>query len=141
VKVARVKARERVVVNVDSPAARWIGALAVLSVFCWLVVLLARDHDHTHWHAAGRLEWSVTILAAVALIARGIFLGRPVTAAHAWAAMMVLLAGLGARLLSFDLLGDVLIAGAGLGVDVADDIPAAAGGAAQSLGAGERHQR
>jgi len=114
VKVARVKARERVVVNVDSPAARWIGALAVLSVFCWLVVLLARDHDHTHWHAAGRLEWSVTILAAVALIARGIFLGRPVTAAHAWAAMMVLLAGLGARLLSFDLLGDVLIAGAGL---------------------------
>jgi lysylphosphatidylglycerol synthetase-like protein (DUF2156 family) len=114
VKVAKVRARERVVVNVDSPAARWIGALAVLSVFCWLVVLLARDYQHANWHAAGRLAWSVTILAAVALIARGIFLGRPVTAAHGWAAMLVLLAGLGARVLSFDLLGDVLIAGAGL---------------------------
>ncbi len=113
-KVARVRARERVVVNVDSPAARWIGALAVLSVFCWLVVLLARDHHHANWHAAGRLAWSVTILAAVALIARGIFLGRPVTAAHASAAMVVLLVGLGARVLSFDLLGDVLIAAAGL---------------------------
>ncbi|MBV8349253.1 MAG: DUF2156 domain-containing protein, partial [Mycolicibacterium sp.] len=114
VNVAKVRARERVVVNVDSPAARWIAALAVLSVFCWLVVLLVHNHHPAHWHAAGRLAWSVTILAAVALIARGIFLGRPVTAAHAWVAMVVLLAGLGARLLLFDLPGDVLIAGAGL---------------------------
>ena len=29
----RLRARERVVVHVDSPAARWIGALAVLSLF------------------------------------------------------------------------------------------------------------
>jgi lysylphosphatidylglycerol synthetase-like protein (DUF2156 family) len=114
VKVAKVRARERVVVNVDSPAARWIGALAVLSVFCWLVVLLVRNHHHANWHAAGRLAWSLSILVAVALIARGIFLGRPVTAVHAWAAMVVLLTGLGARVLSFDLLGDVLIVGAGL---------------------------
>ena len=92
VKVAKVRARERVVVNVDSLAARRIGALAVLSVFCWLIVLLARDHHHADWHDAGRLAWSLTILAAVALIARGIFLGRPVTAAHATAAMVVLLA-------------------------------------------------
>jgi hypothetical protein len=69
----RLRARERVVVQVDSPAARWIGALAVLSLFCWLIVLLARDHDRD-WHAAGRLAWSLTILTAVALIARGIFL-------------------------------------------------------------------
>jgi lysylphosphatidylglycerol synthetase-like protein (DUF2156 family) len=114
VNVAKVRARERVVVNVDSPAARWIGALAVLSVFCWLLVLLAHDHHHANWHAAGRLAWSLTILAMVALIARGIFLGRPVTAAHASAALTALLAGLGAHVLSFDLLGNVLIAGAGL---------------------------
>src|SRR4029079_12303428 len=81
----RLRARERVVVHVDSPAARWIGALAVLSLFCWLILLLARDHDRD-WHAAGRLAWSLTLLSAVALIARGIFLGRPVTAAHAWLA-------------------------------------------------------
>ena len=104
------RARERVVVNVDSLAARWIGALAVLSMFCWLVVLLARDHHHANWHAEGRLAWSLTVFAAVALIARGIFLGRPVTAAHASAAGAVLLAGLGVQVLSFDFLGNVLVA-------------------------------
>jgi len=113
-KVTRVRTRERVVVNVDRPAARWIGALAVMSLFCWLVVLLAYHHDNEDWNAAGRLAWSLTILAGVALIARGIFLGRPVTAAHATSAMGVLLTGLAAHLLSYDLLGNVLVAGAGL---------------------------
>ena len=106
------RARERVVVNVDSPVARWIGALAVLSVFCWLIVLLTRDHDRD-WQAAGRLAWSLTILTAVALIARGIFLGRPVTAAHAWLALVAVLAGLGAHVLVFDLPGNLFIASAG----------------------------
>ncbi|HEX9498832.1 MAG TPA: phosphatidylglycerol lysyltransferase domain-containing protein [Mycobacterium sp.] len=109
---SRLRVRERVVVQVDSPAARWIGALAVLSLFCWLIVLLARDHDRD-WQAAGRLAWSLTILTAVALIARGIFLGRPVTAAHAWLALVAVLAGLGAHVLVFDLLGNLLIASAG----------------------------
>jgi len=112
VKVAKVRARERVVVNVDKPAARWIGALAVLSVFVWLGVLLARDHHHADWDAAGRLVWSLTILAGVALIARGIFLGRPVTAAHATGAMVVLLFGLAAHIMSYDFIGSVLIVGA-----------------------------
>ena len=110
VKVAKVRARERVVVNVDSLAVRWIGALAVLSMFCWLIVLVARDHPHHNWQAEGRLAWALTVFAAVALIARGIFLGRPVTAAHAGAAAAVLLAGLGVHVLSFDLLGNVLVA-------------------------------
>jgi lysylphosphatidylglycerol synthetase-like protein (DUF2156 family) len=108
----RLRARERVVVHVDSPAARWVGALAVLSLFCWLILLLAREHDRD-WQAAGRLAWSLTILTAVALIARGIFLGRPVTAAHAWLALLAVLAGLGAHVLVFDLLGNLLIASAG----------------------------
>jgi len=85
-----------------------------MSLFCWLVVLLAYHHDNEDWNAAGRLAWSLTILAGVALIARGIFLGRPVTAAHATSAMGVLLTGLAAHLLSYDLLGNVLVAGAGL---------------------------
>jgi lysylphosphatidylglycerol synthetase-like protein (DUF2156 family) len=108
----RLRARERVVVHVDSPAARWVGALAVLSLFCWLILLLAREHDRD-WQAAGRLAWSLTILTAIALIARGIFLGRPVTAAHAWLALLAVLAGLGAHLLIFDLFGNLLIASAG----------------------------
>src|ERR1700694_4881138 len=108
----RLRPRERVVVQVDSPAARWIGALAVLSLFCWLGVLLARDHDRD-WQAAGRLAWSLTILTAVALIARGVFVGRPVTAAHAWLALVAVLAGLGAHVLVFDMLGNLLIVLAG----------------------------
>ena len=112
VKLARVPARERVVVSVDKPAARWLGSLAVLSGFCWLIVLFARNREHADWDAAGRLGWSLTILTAVALIARGIFLGRPVTAAHATSALAVLLVGLSAHMLSWDLLGSVLIAAA-----------------------------
>src|SRR6478672_8830144 len=65
-----LRARERVVVHADSTAARWISALAVLSLSCW-VLLLHKD-----------LAWSTTILSTVVLIARGIFLGRPVTAGH-----------------------------------------------------------
>jgi lysylphosphatidylglycerol synthetase-like protein (DUF2156 family) len=107
-----LRAGERVVVHVDSPAARWIGALAVLSLFCWLIVLLTREHDRD-WQAAGRLAWSLTLLTAVALIARGIFLGRPVTAAHAWLALAAVVAGLGAHMLVSDLLGNLLLASAG----------------------------
>lgn len=110
---AKVRAGDRVVVKVGSRAARWTGAVAVLVVCCWLVAVLAHEHHHTNWQASGRLAWSLTVLAGVALIARGIFLGRPVTAAHATAAMVMLLTGLGAHVLPFDLLGNVLVAGAG----------------------------
>jgi lysylphosphatidylglycerol synthetase-like protein (DUF2156 family) len=110
--VPRVRAGERVVVHVDTPAAHWTGALALISAAFWLVAVFA--HGHALWQPAGRLAWSLTVLAAVALIARGIFLGRPVTARHGIAAVVVLVAGTGAHVLSFDLLGDVLIAGSGL---------------------------
>jgi lysylphosphatidylglycerol synthetase-like protein (DUF2156 family) len=110
----RLRARERVVVHVDSVAARCIGALALVCAACWLVVILARHHHQPEWHYAGRLGWSLTILAAVTLIARGIFLGRPVTTVHAAAAALFVLAGLGSHVLGFDLLGDVLIASSGM---------------------------
>ncbi len=106
--------RERVVLHVDSVAARWVGASALFCAACWLTVILARHQRNPGWHCAGRLGWSLTVLAAVALIARGIFLGRPVTATHAAAAALCLLSGLAAHVLAFDLLGDVLIAGSGL---------------------------
>ena len=91
------RARERVVVHVDSQAARWISALAVLSLSAWLL-LLHKD-----------LAWSTTIMSAVVLIARGIFLGRPVTAGHATAAMVVCVAGVAMVFLAFDLLGNLLV--------------------------------
>ncbi|MEE6176700.1 bifunctional lysylphosphatidylglycerol flippase/synthetase MprF [Mycobacterium sp. 050134] len=110
---ARPRARERVVVHADTLAARWIGALALLCAAGWLVVILVRHHHNPGWHYADRLGWSLTVLGAVAFIARGIFLGRPVTAAHAASAAIFVLGGLGAHVLSFDLLGAVLIVGSG----------------------------
>jgi lysylphosphatidylglycerol synthetase-like protein (DUF2156 family) len=110
----QLRARERVVVHVDSVAARCIGALALFCAACWLIVILARHHHHPEWHYTGRLGWSLTVLVAVALIARGIFLGRPVTAMHATAAALCVLAGLASHVLAFDLLGDVLIASSGM---------------------------
>ena len=92
-----LRTRERVVVHVDSRAARWISALAVLSLSGWLLVL----HKD--------LAWSLTILVGVVLISRGIFLGRPVTAGHGTVALVVLIAGLAAVFLAFDLLGNVLM--------------------------------
>jgi lysylphosphatidylglycerol synthetase-like protein (DUF2156 family) len=108
------RVRERVVAHVDSPAARWIGALALLCAAGWLIVLLAVRHQHPDWHDTDRLGWSLTVLGAVAFIARGSFLGRPVSATHAAAAVLVVSAGLASHVLSFDLLGGLLIAGSGI---------------------------
>lgn len=110
----KLRARERVVVPVDSLAARCVGAVALLCAACWLVTVVAYHRSQPQWHYADRLGWSLTVLAAVALIARGIFLGRPVTTMHAGAAALCVLAGLGSHVLGFDLFGDVLIAGSGL---------------------------
>jgi lysylphosphatidylglycerol synthetase-like protein (DUF2156 family) len=112
--VPELRPGERVVVHVDSLAARWIGALGLLCAVFWLIAVVVRDHQHANWPDASRLAWSLTILAAVALVARGIFLGRPVTARHAVAAVTMVVAGLGAHVLAVDLLGDVLIAASGL---------------------------
>ena len=111
---AKARARERVVVSVDSRAARLIGALALFSAACWLVEIVARHHHQPAWHYTDRLAWSLTVLVAVAWIARGIFLGRPVTAMHAGAAALFVLAGVGLHVLSFDLLGDLVIASSGM---------------------------
>jgi lysylphosphatidylglycerol synthetase-like protein (DUF2156 family) len=111
---AKPRARERVVVHVDSRAARWVGALALLCAAGWLILILARHHEQPYWHYSDRLGWSLTVLGAVAFIARGIFLGRPVTAMHALAAALFVVVGLGAHVLSFDLLGDLLIVGSGM---------------------------
>src|SRR5262249_14966589 len=96
------RATDRLVSPAASPLARWISALAVLRLSCWLF-LLHKD-----------FSWSLTILTAVILIARGIFLGRPVTAGHATAAMAMCVVGIVAVFLAFDLLGSLLVVAAAM---------------------------
>ncbi|HXS86975.1 MAG TPA: phosphatidylglycerol lysyltransferase domain-containing protein [Mycobacterium sp.] len=109
---SRVRSDEQAA-HVDSSVARWSGVIVLLCAMCWPIVIIVHAHVQAGWYAPGRLEWSVTVLAAVAFIVRGLFLGRPVTVRHAAAASLVLMVGIVARLLSFDLLGGALIAGSG----------------------------
>ena len=111
---AAARGRERVLVRGDVPAARFIGVLILLCILGASVVLAIREHAGYDWHTAGRFGWAMAALAAVALIARGIFLGRPVTTGHAVTAAAAVAAGLGAHLLLFGGLGNMLIAGSGL---------------------------
>lgn len=92
---------------------RRLCAVLVFAVSALLALFLEHDRHHGLWQTDGRLAWSLTVLAAVALIARGIFLGRPVTVPHALTALAVLAAGLFVHALSFGLLGDLLVASAG----------------------------
>ncbi|MCV7229588.1 bifunctional lysylphosphatidylglycerol flippase/synthetase MprF [Mycolicibacterium komossense] len=108
---ARIKRR---VMEADSHTTRRGGALAAVALFAWLVMLTERDEVRPDWQSGSRLAWSMAILVAVVFIARGIFLGRPVTAAHAAAAGAVLVVGITAHLLSLNALGDSVIAASGL---------------------------
>ncbi|HEY2197856.1 MAG TPA: phosphatidylglycerol lysyltransferase domain-containing protein [Mycobacterium sp.] len=100
--------------HVHSRAARWVSAVAFLGATSGLIAIIVRAYVQAGWHVTERLEWSVTVLAAVAFVLRGLLLGRPVTARHAAVAAIMLVAGIGARVLTFDLLGGALIAGSGL---------------------------
>lgn len=94
-----------------TPGIRCAGALAVFGAFLWLVLLI-RDH-HVTWDPQGRFVWSVALLAAVAFIARGVFRSRPVTLVHAAEAVSLMVAGIGAHIGSFPVVGDLLVASAG----------------------------
>jgi lysylphosphatidylglycerol synthetase-like protein (DUF2156 family) len=109
-----MRGRERVLVRVDVPAARFVSTLMLLCVLGWLTVLAVREHLGYNRFAPGRFGWSVALLGAVAVIARGIFLGRPVTTRHALAAAAAVGVGLFAHFLSFGVLGNILVACSGL---------------------------
>lgn len=116
--VATARGRQRVLVRADVATAR-VGSVAILlCALAWLTLLAAREHLGGERAAPGRFGWSVALLAAAALIARGIFLGRPVTAGHAAIAAAGVGAGLSAHFLSFGVLGNFLIAGSGLALMV-----------------------
>jgi lysylphosphatidylglycerol synthetase-like protein (DUF2156 family) len=111
---ATARDRQQVLIRGDVPAARFIGVVILLCVLGSFVVLAVREHAGYDWHPGGRFGWSIAALAAVALIARGIFLGRPVTTGHALTAAAAVSAGLCAHLLVHGGLGNMLIAASGL---------------------------
>jgi lysylphosphatidylglycerol synthetase-like protein (DUF2156 family) len=108
------RGHERVLVRADLPAVRLGSALMLLCALGWLTMLAARQHLGYDRVAPGRFGWSVGLLVAVALIARGVFLGRPVTARHAMIAAAAVGSGLCAHFLSCGSLGNVLVACSGL---------------------------
>ncbi|AYE96607.1 hypothetical protein C0J29_19240 [Mycobacterium paragordonae] len=107
-------ASERIILRTDRRAARLASSLLLLCVLTWLTVLTVHEHPAANWYAAGRFGWSVALLAAVVLIARGVFLGRPVTPRHTVASVALLSAGLFAHFLAFGGWGNVLVAASGL---------------------------
>lgn len=134
---AAVRASPRILVRGDWSTARWIGALSLLCVSGWVLVLAAQQHRPADWQ--GGLGFSVAALAATTLIAPGIVLGRPVTTLHAATAAVVVGAGVAAHVLSLDLVGIVLACRRRLAADMADHGATPAGRAAPDMGAGGRH--
>jgi len=113
-RAASLWGRDRVLFSAEIRTARVVSVVILLCVLGWLTVLIADEHFGHGRVAPGRFGWSVALLAAAALIARGIFLGRPVTAGHTMAAAALVGAGLCAHFLSYGVLGNFLVAGSGL---------------------------
>ncbi len=110
----RAAARDRVVLDSESQYARQIGRSALFGATGVIVLLVVRHHYTSEVTVAGSLTWSLSLSLAVILAARGILLGRSITVHHAMASMVVVATGLVMHVMSFQLLGDGLVAGAGL---------------------------
>ncbi len=110
----RVLGRRQLLVSSVSRRGRRIAALVLVGGFALLTVMVLRNRDIADWNPSGRLAWSVSLLAAVMLLARGIRLGRPVTGLHSAAALAMLSVGIAAHVVGLAAWGDVLVAGMGL---------------------------
>ncbi len=113
-RVQSVELARRELVTLRSRWAHWIGALTVAGAFAWVFITAVTEHHLKHWTAGGRMAWSVSLFVAVLFVARGIWLGRPVTVANATVSSAMVATGVAAHLLSLDPLGDALVAGAGV---------------------------
>lgn len=111
---ARVAVRDRVLVDSESQYARQIGRSALFAASGVIVLLAVRHHSASGLTTVGGLAWSLSLSLAVILAARGVLLGRSITVSHGTAAVVVVATGLVMHATSFPLLGDGLVAGAGM---------------------------
>ncbi|OBK39755.1 hypothetical protein A5658_23760 [Mycobacterium sp. 1245111.1] len=111
---ARVAVGDRVVLDSDSLYARRIGRSALFAGSAVIILDVTRYHYAPGVTTASALAWPLTLSVAVILAARGILLGRSITVGHATASVAVVATGLVMHVLSFPLLGDGLVAGAGV---------------------------
>lgn len=101
---------EHVVLNSASRRVQRFATLPFLAGLCWVVLLLSHGHGRLPERLMdGLAEWSITVTLVVVALARGIHLGRPVTSAHAIAALGLLILGVLVRLLSWTWVGDALV--------------------------------
>ncbi len=112
--ITESSADERVMISAESRHAQLISRLLVACAFGSLILLITRDHRAADWHAPGNAAWSLSLLIAIVLAARGLLQGRSVTLLHAIIAVFVLSIGVGAHLFSFELLRDALTVSAGV---------------------------
>lgn len=109
-----VRAGQRVMVNGDPSPTRWTGALIIAGGVCWLIVLLLHHRGVPGGHTLDHPTWSLSLLGAVVLVARGDLLGRPVTIGYASVAAVMFSAGTCADLLGLQLFDGGLVAGAAM---------------------------
>ena len=113
-RAATAGTRAHTVVGIKVEPARLTAALMLLSVVGWSTILVARGQLSGSRIALGEFGWTVAPLVATALVARGVFLGRPMKMGHALAATAMVGAALGAHLLALSLVGDILLGASGL---------------------------
>ena len=110
----RVAVGDRVVLDSESQYARQIGRSALFAASAVIILELTRYHYASGVTTVGALTWSLSLSLALILAARGILLGRPITVGHGTASVVVVATGVVMHMLSVPLLGDGLVAGAGL---------------------------
>jgi len=110
----RIAVGERIMLDSESQRARQIGRSALFGAAGVTVLLVLRYHHAAEATGIRGLTWSLSLAMAEMLAARGILLGRSVTVSHGTASLVLVATGLTMHVLSFQLIGDGLVAGAGV---------------------------
>lgn len=90
------RAADRILLTIGSPRARSLAAVLFFAGACALAALLVSGHRRG---VGASPVWPAALIAVVVVVARGIHLGRPLTAGHAGTASLLALGAVAAYLL------------------------------------------